>query len=86
MDHQLPERFSHLKALTGDPGVPRSRPVGGCVLFAPNGGPQMPTDTCRDVQARPARLIRYGTAEAAGRRARRQSPRALAQGTAASVW
>lgn len=39
------------------------------MLFAPNGGPQMPSDTCRDVQARSQRLVRLGTAEVAGRRA-----------------
>ena len=31
-------------------------PVDGCVLFAPNGGPQLPSAPCRDVPARSARL------------------------------
>ena len=31
-------------------------PVDGCVLFAPNGGPQLPSEPCRDVPARSARL------------------------------
>ena len=68
-DHQLPERFSLLKLLTGDPGSPQSDPIGGRVLFAPNGGPQMPSEPRREVQARPARLVRHGIAQVAGRRA-----------------